>query len=648
MMMATDTTLTIAYMNIRGQTGLDISKQLQIEHFIKTYKIDILNCQEINILEGSFSNCNFINSSYNIISNNSQNKYGTCCLVANNFKTENMKTDTNGRIIAFNVENVTFCNVYLPSGSDPVMKNSRENYSAEIIPQILINCKESGLVGGDWNCLTNNIDATKNQAQKQSKSLKRLIQNFNWVDSFRSLYPQIKQYSRYYDNAIHGEGATRIDRSYHYGNIEPLEAFYVGVAFSDHLAYIVKIKIPTSLSKLSSPKSKPLFKSKPDTIKDPVFKLRLEENFELWSQVKNNGLDCLKWWELVVKPGIKKLLINRSRELNLERTGELNILLIRQAYLVKKLQAGQHNRLSELQVVQSMILSWHSKEAEKVKLQARAEELNESENVRIYHHELHRKHIKRSQILELKTETQTFLGHQQCAEYLENSVAELLLHPAALDSAAQDELLAEVDKVFTPEDNKLMTKAPDKTEVKESVWSSNLHAAPGTDGLTTFLYYHCWDILGDALTEVVQTIHRGHPPTLSQRTSLMVFGNKPKKPNSTKPTDKRKLSLLNSDFKATTGIDNNRFKKVATHTLSPCQLAAGDDRRIHHGINSARDAIAAAGTGREGVGILDNDYKAAFDFMVLTWILKVLQAKGLAKEVIAHYHTSPATRSEIC
>ena len=114
----------------------------------------------------------------------------------------------------------------------------------------------------------------------------------------------------------------------------------------------------------------------------------------------------------------------------------------------------------------------------------------------------------------------------------------------------------------------------------------------------------------------------------------MVFGNKPKKPNSTKPSDKRKISLLNSDFKVATGIDNNRFKKVATHTLSPCQLAAGDDRRIHHGINSARDAIAAAGAGREGVGILDNDFKAAFDFMVLLWVLKVLRAKGLAETVL--------------
>ena len=127
-------------------------------------------------------------------------------------------------------------------------------------------------------------------------------------------------------------------------------------------------------------------------------------------------------------------------------------------------------------------MSWHNKESEKVKLQSRTEELNESENVRIYHHELHRKHIKRSQILKLETESQTFLGLEECAEYLENSAS-----PAELNNDAQHELLAEVEKVFTPEDNKLLTKVPDKDEVKESVWSANLHAAPGMDGLTTFL-----------------------------------------------------------------------------------------------------------------------------------------------------------------
>ena len=152
---------------------------------------------------------------------------------------ENVKLDTNGRIIAFNIENITFCNVYLPSGSDPIMKNGRENYAAETIPQILINCKQFGCIGGDWNCIIDKNDATKNPSSKHSKSLQRLVKNFAWTDSFKKLHPDSQQFSRYYDNTAQGEGATRIDRMYHYGQLQIIEASYVGVAFSDHLYLII-------------------------------------------------------------------------------------------------------------------------------------------------------------------------------------------------------------------------------------------------------------------------------------------------------------------------------------------------------------------------------------------------------------------------
>ena len=93
----------------------------------------------------------------------------------------------------------------------------------------------------------------------------------------------------------------------------------------------------------------------------------------------------------------------------------------------------------------------------------------------------------------------------------------------------------------------------------------------------------------------------------------MVFGTKPKKASSLKPSDKRRISLINSDFKTMTGLEARRLKKLATHILSPHQLVAGSNRRIHHGIARARDAIFAAGKRKEGCGILDTDYIAAFD-----------------------------------
>ena len=72
-----DNVLKIGFMNIRGQTGLTSTKQLQIESFIIREKLDVLNLQEINIKEESFASCNTISSSFNIISNNAANKYGT-------------------------------------------------------------------------------------------------------------------------------------------------------------------------------------------------------------------------------------------------------------------------------------------------------------------------------------------------------------------------------------------------------------------------------------------------------------------------------------------------------------------------------------------------------------------------------------------
>ena len=629
--------ISLAYMNIRGQTGLDECKQVQIENFLKSYKIDILNCQEINVNDDSFNNCGFINSSYSIISNNAQNKYGTCCFVSNCFNFENVKFDTKGRIIVFDIGDITFSNVYLPSGSDATMKNDRENYIAETLPQMLINSKNFGCTGGDWNCIAEVRDSTKNANCKVSNSLKRLIKTFGWVDSFRQLYPNSSEYSRYYDNKVHGSGASRIDRMYYHGHLKILEAYYVGIAFSDHFALIVKIGLPQNMSRLSSPKARPLFKSKPDVIRDPIFKEILRKQAAVWLNVKETtNLDILVWWDLIVKPNIRKLLIERSRQISKENFGKLNMLQIHQAYLVKKVQSGLLHKLSELHFVQAQIVQWHKSACEKVKIQAKCDELNSAESVRIYHHELHKKQIQKKSILKLETDNGILDGHDACAKFLENQVANLLLNPAQLDCQAQYQLLQEISPVFTKEDNEMLIKEPSKSEVKLSIAKSNLNAAPGTDSITSYFYYECWEIIGDSITEVTQAIYNGRSPTKSQRTSLMVFGSKPKKPNSVKPADKRKISLLNADFKIITGITNERLKSIANRTLSPCQLAMGSNRRIHHGINQARDAIIAAGQRNDCVGILDNDYMAAFDYMVLKWVLKVLRAKGMCKEAIQH------------
>ena len=162
--------------------------------------------------------------------------------------------------------------------------------------------------------------------------------------------------------------------------------------------------------------------------------------------------------------------------------------------------------------------------------------------------------MKRLAILKLDTGSRIIVGHEEVSAFLESQVADLLQHPAVLDPVAQATLLNEVTKVFTDKDNENLLKPPDKEEVKSVLFNSNLNAAPGSDGITSLLYKEHWDVLGDYLVEMVAAVHGGGKPTKSQRTSLMVFGTKPKKLSRIKARDKRRVSLLNSDFKLMTGL----------------------------------------------------------------------------------------------
>ena len=136
-------------------------------------------------------------------------------------------------------------------------------------------------------------------------------------------------------------------------------------------------------------------------------------------------------------------------------------------------------------------------ESQKIVLQSRVEDYQTSEKVRIYHHEQHKKLVKRSAILKLETPEEVLEGHDACSLFLSSEFEKLLLKSADLDGHAQSILLAEVDQVFTEEDNLKLKTPPIKAFIKNVLFNSNLNAAPGTDGLTSFLYKELWPLLGD-------------------------------------------------------------------------------------------------------------------------------------------------------
>lgn len=528
------------------------------------------------------------------------------------------------------------------------MKSNRENAFSETVPNILQESQENGVILADFNCIIEKKDATRNQDEKMSPSLKRLCATFNWTDTFRRLYPNDLVYSHYYNSGVYGDGATRIDRCYTFGNVTVMECAYVGFASSDHMAIVIKLKLPATCSNHISPRFSPLFKAKPEVVKDQIFKARLHENFTIWKDSRiSANIPTLAWWEGTVKPGIRYLLRCRGTEMRQERRGRLNLLLLRQCYLVRRLQGmgrlvgvggGEARQvLAELRTIQADIRLWYKEASEKIKIHAKTNEINETENVRIYHHTNHQKHIKNSSILKLETENGIIEGHEECMKYIESNVEKTFGVPPELDETAQKKLLSEVHPVFTDADNVMLAAAPTKTEVKKLLWKTNCNSSPGSDGLTYLVYRECWDILGDALTDVVTCLHNGEPETPSQSLSLMIFAPKPKKVNSIKYKDKRTLSLINCDKKLAELIPTNRLKSLSSKGLSPNQLADGDDRKIYHGVNSARDAVHLANSRNESCAMVDIDLVAGFNLVSMLWIGLVLLAKGLTRTNVQRF-----------
>ena len=179
------------------------------------------------------------------------------------------------------------------------------------------------------------------------------------------------------------------------------------------MASIYTITTPASIHKSLSPKHKPQFKSKPDVITDAIFKERLTAKLAEWEQVRVAGANIISWWELLVKPGIKQILIERGKEMTHLKNGRLNLLLLRQSYLSRKLQQGNLNYLTQLLLVQSEINNWYETESERVKIQSRIEEVESPEAVTIYHHELHTRKIcrfrKKSKMWDLRQRLQICL-----------------------------------------------------------------------------------------------------------------------------------------------------------------------------------------------------------------------------------------------
>ena len=621
--------LKVAFINMYGQSGLTQQKLLELENFIQKNKLDIVCLQETNISESTFMECNYIYKNFCPFYNNNKSGYGTCTLVKKDFSVTNIVKDSDGRVLCLDIdEQVTVVNVYLPSGTDQSSKIEREEVLNNI-PNLLLYKKGSGIIGGDFNCITDKQDSLIHAEQKISKCLRKIVKLYNLCDVFRKLYPYRKQFSRYYvSKGV--RGATRIDRCYSWGSLDSNEATYHALSFSDHLGHVVNLIISGEQYQKENPRRRSIYKIKHWLLNDTIFLDSIRQEFDSWSELKDH-FSPIYFWEEVVKPGVRKIAIKREKEINQERNQELQALQLKLDFHLSRLRENDDSTfaecLSNYESAKKNLKDFYFKRAKIILYQNRAEIFDMSDTTKIYHYESLNNYIKQSCFDKIEVDNKIFESQEDIEAAVNKVLEDSMSRSHSIDHQKFEQLFSFNVPQISRSDNNILTKNISKSELRKALRKLKSKASPGIDSIPSGLYVKLFDVFAPIMIEVFNEIIHGQSPPASMRTSVVQYLSKPKKAKSMKLRDKRKISVLCTDFKCIEKIMANRLKKVMSKFVSASQYAI-KPKKISHATSTARDLINFVSKNKVSMGFMSLDMESAFDNLSMEFVYLCLAKYG--------------------
>jgi len=239
------------------------------------------------------------------------------------------------------------------------------------------------IIMGDFNCIINACDTTENYVQKQCIPLKDLVNLFKYKDSFNHVNPGIQEYTYH----RRGVAPSRLDRAYIPEHlVGELEEAYHQATLSDHRAIVVKLK------RIYSPpiqrKESPYWKLNVSILNHRDF---IPGFVNVWGKLLTQEISFPStdiWWETLVKPELKRFLIQFSSMRSKERRSQKSFLF---AGLDKELASGNFNEVNNIRVkLKSMI----SEDAIGYIVRSRYQRQAEEERSTLYHINQEVKHGK--------------------------------------------------------------------------------------------------------------------------------------------------------------------------------------------------------------------------------------------------------------
>ena len=271
---------------------------------LNLHKIDVLFAQEHNIREGLMSSD--FSDKYDIILNHAiAHKGGTAIFIRKhlNCKIQSCEMSADSRFISAKVllygKNLHLLNVYAPSGS---RNSERDEFFKNDMIYYLRNNLDNSIIGGDFNCVTSQRDASSNSVHI-SNGLSNMVRDLKLKDIWTMSHKTVEY------TYVRSDYGSRLDRFYVKNLSNIVSNVRVDhVSFSDHSSISFALHIPgiprvgryywkLNVSLLVNDSIRNLFQKE-------WYRLKLYKG-------RYNHIN--DWWENCAKKGIKSFFITQSK-----------------------------------------------------------------------------------------------------------------------------------------------------------------------------------------------------------------------------------------------------------------------------------------------------------------------------------------------
>ena len=600
--------LRIATLNVQGLQKQE--RKLAIKHLLTKHRIDVLLMQEV-----AFAQDNHFAPDYNLLVNTAERKNsGTACLIKKHLNPTNVRRGGAGRILQMELNGKTITNIYAPAGKTREIERNKF-YTEDLMPYVTGN-HNTRIVAGDFNAVEDPDHRTsKARNNREATILKTLYKALDVTDVWSACRPKEQGFTH---QGPHG--AARLDRIYitksEVNSVQDirLETF----TYSDHQCVIMDIHEQHDARKKEPNKH---YKLNTALLKEQNYGRFIQEKMEKARSQSLYEEDPTQWWEIILKPEIKRETIkyaarrNKWKEATMQYTEQCIEQLIS--------EKGQDEEL--LEELKGISRAWQEDTLEGLKIRAREEADTEGEPGSLYHLHRVRRRAQQESRATASPAGQTTQGQDQMAEETATIYEELLNQQARGEQEIEQDFLNEMTEIDVKKFN--LDRPITKQELHDIIRGAKKNKTPGIDGIPTDFYLAMWKEIGDDFTKMANgVLQQRRTVTTSQGHSIIKLI--PKTPNPKVLNDYRPIALLCADYKIMAAAINRRLRSTLQQTITQEQKGAVPGRNPQQILALVRDMTTYLNNRSTPGAIVSLDLAKAYDLVNRGLIWRTLEKIG--------------------